>query len=180
MRRLALILLVVGCGGDSGTGREGIYSVLGATRNPTACDVEGPPQTGLEPFFYIKNESFIGAHFVNVKTCMDATECEMEANESDTIHIGRWTFEEGSDSDGWTNRSAIAFEFDGTCMGGVTETSLKFDGMTVRIEERSFDAVPFPPSAGEDECPDEKVEAAIEGVPCEDFEVVEAAFQSDF
>jgi hypothetical protein len=184
MRRLLLVLLAAGCGGDSGTAMEGIYTVSTWTRNATACDVEGmSTASSHDPLFYIKSESFLGAKFVNVKDCLDVADCKALANDGDTIHIGMFNFDDGGDSEGWTNRSAFGFEsfsMPGMCTGSVKVSKLVREGTGVRIEERNTDAVPFPVSSGDDECPEDKVEAAAMGQPCTELEVVTAAFNSDF
>ena len=177
-----LLLAVTACGGgESGTGHEGIYSVTTWTRNPTACDAEGPSVASThDPFFYVKNENFLGASFVNVNGCADVTTCKTDANDEDTIHIGNFFFEEGSDGSGWSSRSAFAFEVQGQCEGGVTESTLTISSSGFRIEQKHFEAVPFAASAGEDECPDDKVEQAIAGQPCDELEVVTATFDSKY
>lgn len=182
MRISLLGLLLIGCGGGSdgggGTSFEGIYRVDTWTRNLMACDVEGPSvATSHEPLFYVKNESFIGAKFVNVNGCDDIATCKMDANDKDTIHIGSFTFEEGDDASGWTTRNAFAFDVQGMCKGGVIDTQLTITSTMLRMEQRHVEAVPFPPSSGEDECPDDKVEMAAQGQPCDELQVVTATFQ---
>lgn len=183
MRISLLGLVLIGCGGGSGGGTsfEGIFKVDTWTRNPTACDVEGPSVAqSHEPLFYVKNESFLGAKFVNVNGCVDVAACKMDANDEDTIHIGSFAFEEGDDSAGWTTRSAFAFDVQGVCKGGVTDTKLTITRTMLRIEQKHVEALPFPPSTGEDECPDEKVEMAAQGQPCDELEVVTATFQEKY
>src|SRR5687767_7761258 len=135
-----LLLAIAACGGgESGTSHEGIFAVSTWTRNPTACAAEGPSvATQNSPFFYVKNESFLGTSFVNVNGCEDVAACTTEANDKDTIHIGMFAFEQGSDSDGWTTRSAFAFDVQGQCQGGVTESTLTISSSGFRIEEKHF------------------------------------------
>ena len=183
MRITLLGLLLIGCGGGGGGGTsfEGIFMVDTWTQNRMSCDVEGASvATSHEPLFYVKNESFLGQGFVNVNGCDDATICKTDANDEDTIHIGSFTFEEGSDSNGWTTRSAFAFDVQGQCQGGVTDTKMSITKTTIRIEQRHVEAVPFPPSSGEDDCPDDKVETAAMGQPCDELEVVTATFMQSF
>lgn len=182
MRNIWLLLLI-GCGGGGGGGTsfEGIYKVDTWTENRMSCDAEGASTAmNHEPLFYVKNESFLGASFVNVNGCVDLATCKTEANDKDTIHIGSFAFEEGSDGNGWTSRSAFAFDVQGQCEGGVTDTKLTIMKTGFRIEQRHVEAVPFPPVAGDDECPDAKVEEAAMGQPCDELEVVTASFMSDF
>lgn len=181
MRITWLALLTVGCSSSSNTDLEGIYQVTAWTRNSTACDAEGMSvATTHDPFFYIKDESILGQHFVNVEGCMDLAECNTKANDKDTIHIGEFTFEDGSDSSGWKSHNAFAFEVQGQCQGGVTDTVMTNAAMAIRIEKRHVEAVPFPPSTGDDECPDDKVDTAAAGQPCDELEVVTASFNKSF
>lgn len=183
MRFTCLLLMgTMACGGGGGgTSFEGVYAVATWTRNPTSCAAEGPSVAATNPkFFYVKNESLLGTEFVNVNGCGDVAACKTEANDEDTIHLGNFAFEKGSDSGGWTTRSAFAFEVQGQCQGGVTESILTISSTGFRIEEKHFEATPFPPSSGEDECPDAKVEEAAKNAPCDEFEVVTATFDSKY
>jgi len=183
MRISLLGLVVLGCGGGDGGGTsfEGIYRVETWTQNRMACDAEGPSVAmSHEPLFYVKNESFLGSKFVNVNSCLDIATCSSEANDADTIHIGSFAFEQGNDSSGWSTRSAFAFDVQGQCQGGVTETKMTISQTSIRIEQKHVEAVPFPPVAGEDECPDAKVEEAAAGQPCDELEVVTATFMQDY
>src|SRR5687768_124521 len=92
------------CGDDAMTELEGIYEASTWTSNVDACD-EGPSVIETEPqtIFYVKEENFLGIEFLNVSFCSDRAECEMNAADDDTIHLGMWSFEEGSDDDGWTS-----------------------------------------------------------------------------
>ncbi len=176
------LVLLVGCGGgDDGTSFQGLFSVDTWTQNRMTCDAEGPSvATTHEPMFYVKNENFLGSSFVNVNSCLDPADCKMLANDDDTIHIGSFAFEDGSDSSGWTTHSAFAFDVQGQCEGNVTDTKLTITKTTLRIEERTVKVVPFPASTGEDECPEAKVETAAMGQPCAGLEVVTATFMQDF
>lgn len=179
---LLALLATTACGGGSNTDLEGIYTVDAWNRNSTACDEAGAMDVKAqhEGFFYIKSESILGEDFVNVEGCVDLGECDSKANDSDTIHIGNFTFEDGSDSKGWTSKSAFAFNVQGQCMGGVTTRTMTSTATTVRIEERHVEALPFAPSTGDDECPDAKVEQNAAGQPCDQLEVVTATFTKDF
>src|SRR5690349_830109 len=99
---LLCVLTVAACGGGGGgSSKEGIYMIDTWTRNATACDAEGPSvATTHDPFFYLKNENFLGTEFVNLNNCKDSAECKMLANDKDTIHIGEFGFDMGSDSSG--------------------------------------------------------------------------------
>ncbi|MBA3392938.1 MAG: hypothetical protein H0T89_09855 [Deltaproteobacteria bacterium] len=179
---LAVALGLAACGGDDGlsTNLQAVYGVSTWTQNATACDAEGATVADLQdPFFYIKTESFFGESILNVKQCDTVAECQMLARDKDTIHLGSFNFEEGSDAEGWTNRGGFAFSFQGMCEGSIHEVRMTSTGSGVRIEDRRFEAVPFPADSS-DECPDDKLEAAVAGQPCSELEVVTAAKTADF
>lgn len=178
---LACVVLAACGGGGGGSSKQGIYTVDTWTRNGTACDVEGPSvKTTHDPLFYLKNESFLGVDFLNVNGCNDAAECKTLANDKDTIHLGQFNFDEGSDSAGWKTHSAFGFVVQGQCQGTVNDATLTFTGTSLRIEARSIESRPFAPSTGMDECPDAKVEENAQGQPCTELEVVTATFMSKF
>jgi hypothetical protein len=183
MRITLLGLFLIGCGGGDGGGTsfEGIYRVDTWTDNNMGCAAEGPSVAmGREPFFYVKNENFLGSKFVNVNGCADIATCTADANDADTIHIGSFAFEEGSDKAGWTTHSAFAFNIQGQCEGGVTDSKLTISAASFRIEGTHVEAVPFAAGSGEDDCPDDKVEQAAAGQPCDGLEVVTATFMQDY
>ncbi|HLL24645.1 MAG TPA: hypothetical protein VK427_21080 [Kofleriaceae bacterium] len=182
MRIFLVAGLLAGCGGDFGTSHEGVFTLKSWTRNTTSCDAEGgsvaPPG---QAFFYVKNESFLGSDFINVKGCDDVAGCVAEANEKDTINIGQFALDKGSDGGGWTSHGASGFSFAGSpCEGSVFDLKLAITATEFRLEERRTEAVPFPAETGEDKCPDDKVEKAAAGRPCSELEVVTATFVQDF
>lgn len=179
MVRFALLLLVVAAcnDDDSLTSFTGVYTLSSWTENAADCAAEGPSVLDQRPpMVYIKTDNFLGVEFVNVVSCDDLAECQAKANDANTIHLGGFTFDEGSDSTGWRSTTAFGFESEGTCDGSVTETVMTspIDG-TIRIESRRTDAPPFPADAA-GECPDEAVIAAAAGQPCTALEVVVATF----
>ena len=194
MRFSLLGLLVLGCGdGSSGgvdggvtgdrTAFEGIYRVETWTRNQMACDVDGPSiATMREPLFYVKNEMnalLTTPRFVNVNSCPDIATCSSEANDT-TMVYSSFAFEQGSDALGWSTRSVFVFDMQGQCEGGVTETKLMLGQTSARIEQKHATAVAFPAVAGNDPCPDAKIEEALAGQPCDELEVVTATFLQDY
>ncbi|HEU0030276.1 MAG TPA: hypothetical protein VFQ53_06585 [Kofleriaceae bacterium] len=185
MRRLAFLMLTVAaCGGndnDSLTSFDGVYTVSTWTDNLTSCAAEGSSVLDQrEPNFYIKTENFLGVRFVNVVTCADVGDCQAKANEVDTIHLGGFGFDTGSDETGWRDTSAFGFASNGMCEGTVTETVMTSPASgQIRIEARSTDAAPFPVNAA-GECPDDAVISAAAGQPCTSFEVVTASFTTDY
>jgi hypothetical protein len=158
-----------------------VYLVSTWTENLTGCAAEGTSVASQRSAnFYIKAENFLGVEFINFKSCDGDADCKMLATEPNTINLGEFGFEEGSDSDGWRSRSATGFEFNGACMAYVTETVLTSPASgQLRIEARRTDAPPFAPDA-QGECPDAAVEAAVVGQPCSDLEVVTGAKTGDF
>lgn len=181
MRITLLGLLLIGCGGDDdGTAFEGIWRADTWTENTMGC-TEGPSVLATrDAFFYTKNESFLGQSFVNVKGCDDIATCKMEANDDDTINIGMFGFDEGSDGAGWTVHNVSGFSFQGQCEGSVGDGKLTISATTWRIEGRTVDVAPFPAGTGDEPCPEDKVEKAAEGQPCTQLEVVTATFMEAF
>ena len=147
MRITLLGLFLIGCGGGDGGGTsfEGIYRVDTWTDNTTGCAAEGPSVAMMnDPLHYVKNENVFGSTFVNVKSCDDIATCTTEANDADTIHIGSFGFDEGSDSAGWTTHDAFSFSTNGQCDGGgVTDAKLTISATSLRIESKHVSALPF-------------------------------------
>ncbi len=175
---LAVFLLgTAACGSGSLTELEGIYTVTTWTDNLASCEVEGPSVASIQnPFFFIKSENIFGSKFVNVAGCETQAECEAKATDADTIHLGGFAFESGSDSAGWTSRSTFAFESNGMCEGSATDQKMTSTAGAIRIESRSTDIAPY---AGD--CDDDaKIEEAAAGQPCVSLEVMTASFTADF
>ncbi len=180
--KLWLVVGLVACGGSDGisTNLEAVYSVSTWTRHLQACSAEGPSVAAQEdPFFYLKVESFPGGSLLSFRECVTVEQCQMLARDNGTIHLGQFAFEEGSDESGWRLRYGSAFASQGSCQGSIHEALLTSTGTMVKIEDRRFEAVPFPPD-GAGECPDDKLEAAVAGQPCSELEVVTAAMAADF
>jgi len=174
-------LALAGCGGDGGiTDLEGIYTIASWTVNSQGCDAEGPSVAATrQPFAYIKGETFLGAEFVNVVTCDSVAVCEDKARDGDTIHLGGFTFDRGSDSAGWTERSAFGFMRDIACEGQLFDGTLTSPAAgQIRIEERTSQPATYPPDMGE--CTDEGAEAAAANQPCAELEVVTLTKTGDF
>lgn len=165
-------LALAGCGGESLTALEGLYAVSTWTLNPDSCDADGPSIAEThDGFAYLKAESFLGTEFVNVHTCATADECADKARDGDTIHLNAFTFEEGSDADGWTNTSAFGFMRDVSCESLVSVTTLTAPAAgTIRIEQRTLQPATYPPENGA--CTEEGAEAAGGAQPCAELEVV--------
>jgi hypothetical protein len=176
--------LLLACGGDM-TGLQGIYTIDSWTHNDTACDVEGDSilESKGQTALYVKVETFITAKFVNVVPCTDTAECEEMAGDSDTIHLGQWGFDEGSDGNGWRNVWYSAFEDfddDTQCDGTRHEDQLlePADG-SLRVETRSSQTVQFAKPGGISDCfdiEDNDLEDLVGEPPCNELEVLAATF----
>jgi hypothetical protein len=180
---LALAFLVtsaLACGED-GTALEGIYHVQTWTNNDTSCDSEGVSiifDQG-ETIFYVKHENFIGEKFLNVNFCADLAECEADASEADTIHVGTYILDGGNDDSGWTSTWYSGSAQDNVCSGSLVETRLTGTaGTAVRIETRLTAAGGFAPD-GDGFCDDDDGEDAAQGLPCGDFTVIAANWLAD-
>ena len=101
--------------------------------------------------------------------------CTTQANDDETLHLGDFIFETGSDKAGWTARNSVAFGSGGTCNGFVADATMTATGQTIRIEQRTTDSAPFT-----GECTTEDAEAAAAGQPCSELEVMTATFVAKF
>ncbi len=174
---LSSSIAATACGSGSLTDLEGVYSITTWTDNQSGCDAEGPSVAmGREPFFYIKSENFLGSKFVNVVNCADVADCQAKATDKDTLHLGGFAFEEGSDSSGWTAHSAFGFGSNNMCMGDVSDVIMTSGDGTVRIESRSTMSAPYTGNCDDDAA----AEAAAAGQPCSSLEVVTATFNTSF
>jgi hypothetical protein len=183
---LACLVLLSACGGGDMTGLQGIYVINTWTENPTACDVEGASVLGGETALYIKEENFLGEKFVNVVPCTDIPDCESMAGDSDTIHLGNWGFQEGSDEGGWTNSWGSAFDdFDDPtqCDGTRHDDVLTAPAAGgIRLDARTSAEVLFPKPSGVTDCfdlEDDAVLAEVEGAACAELEVLTATFDRE-
>jgi hypothetical protein len=175
----ACLPLAAACGGGDMTALGGIYTIDSWTENQDNCDSDGEPSVfQSDTALYIKSESIFGTDFVSVVTCADIAECEAQLADDD-IDLGAFFFEQGSDEEGWTESSAFAFEnLDGMCeaTGNTDVMTSPAEGM-IRIETRTVNSAPYPATGpSDDRCPEEGADAAVEGLPCEQLEVVTATF----
>jgi hypothetical protein len=169
------------------TGLEGIYTIDTWTRNDTACGAEGDSilESEGQTAVYIKAENLLGQKFVNVVLCTNIADCEAQAGDSDTIHLGQWGFVDGSDGDGWRNVWYSVFDNftdDTLCDGTRREDVLLApteDGM--RLEARSSETVQFAKPNGITDCWDIEDDEAADLVgepPCAEFEVLAATYST--
>jgi len=166
------------CGDDGGsaTELEGIYQLASWTHNPDSCDGEGPdaPEATFYSHFFVKLESFLGEEFITTVFCSDLDECRATAAEDDTIHIGNYAFDGGSDGEGWTGRSLI-LQIDETCSGSVFEATLTGDpGASVRIDQETKTVSDVPLAS--DGCDEEAAYDQAAPLPCEELTVVMGTF----
>jgi hypothetical protein len=179
---LTIAFAAAACGGKS-TDLEGIYALDAWNQNSASCADPGGDVLGLhDPNVFIALESFFGQTFLTVVECPDPATCAAEANEEDTLHLGQFLLDQGSDSKGWTGTTSFSFgpDVDNNCSGGVSKSTLTVDagGLAVTIRDEEIDVPSFPPRDGECE-PEDAVEAS-EDLPCTSLEVVHATFVSEF
>lgn len=170
--------LAAACGGDDdgSTALEGIYEGS-RTHNAEGCDSEGPPQVLFDPNFFVRLDSFLGEEFVSVVACDALDECRMTAADTDTIHIGEFTFDDGNDQDGWTGWSAQLQVGDASCMGEVflsTMTGQPMNSVRIARELRRVSGVPLDEMG---ECQEETAHQQAEAAPCEELTVLDGAYR---
>lgn len=179
---LALLLVAAGCGGDDdGTALAGIYQLSSWTHNPEGCEAEGPeaPEASLNSHFFVRQDSFFGVEFVSAVMCSDLEVCRADAADTDTIHLGGFAFDQGSDGDGWTGSTYILAVGETSCSGQVYQSTLTGEaGDSVRITRESK-TVADVPLAADDDCDSEAALAQADERPCEELSVVTGSFLED-
>jgi hypothetical protein len=166
-----------GCGGDSGSALEGIYVITEWTENTTAC-TEGPSILGFDTAMFVRYETFFGTSYLHAMPCADVAACAEMAAEEDTLFLGGYFLDRGSDGEGWIGDDFDQSSFDGTCEGNYIEYVLTGEvGADVRVEGHAYPVEPFPED--EDGFCDSRAarEAATE--TCTGLEVLVATYDSD-
>jgi len=161
---------------DGGTAASGIYQIASWTENVDGCDAEGASiaADNSDDFLYVKNSEFFGQEFVSVATCLDLDTCRTDAAD-DTINLGGFAFEKGSDSDGWTSSGYFISGSD-TCSGEVFEDRLLIadDGVTIERRAKAVDGIP---TDSDGFCDGDAAETMAKSLPCSRLEVIQAALQ---
>ena len=164
----------IGCGGDGlSTDFEGTYTIATWTENSTSCDAEGPSIQAQQSdtAFYIEPASFFGQDFINGVRCTDLADCQMMQADS-TIYFNGWTFDDGSDAQGWTGATVFAGTSGSECTGQYIKHTLTGPAAgSVRIESRTQMTAPFPTDK-DGFCDTKDAEVAAQGMPCVKLEVV--------
>tara|TARA_R110002096_G_scaffold239101_1_gene430751 strand:+ start:121293 stop:121838 length:546 start_codon:yes stop_codon:yes gene_type:complete len=160
-----------------GTGAAGIYEIASWTENPDSCDSEGASvaENNSDTFLYVENAEFFGQEFVNVGMCPDLEACRSEASD-DTINLGGFAFEDGSDSKGWS--STGYFIGGDTCSGETYADTLLITDEGVTIERRATD-VDGVPKDSDGFCDGDAAVEMAKSLPCSRLEVLKAELQED-
>jgi hypothetical protein len=170
---MVALVLLAGCSDDAiATDHAGIYSVTSWTQNEAGCDEPGSSiADGKNAFFYVANQSFFGAEFIQAADCVDLSACRMEVDDN-TINLSGYAFEEGSDSDGWTGTGYILGGGADSCSGNVFDDRLTIpaDG-EIQIERRSVfvENIPIDPDQG---CDEEAAQKMAKTLPCSELETI--------
>lgn len=163
---------------DELTTHEGVYRVATWTNNATGCDAEGPSVAKLrQANVFLKSEHFFETQFLNLNSCPSVEQCQADARDDEVLHVGGWGFQSGSDRYGWRDVSAHAFVENGACRATRKSTQLTFDGVLLRVEERTRRAT-FALVGGS--CPYDVALAVTETEPCAALEVMTAELVADF
>lgn len=173
------VATAAGCGDDKLSELDGMYELDSWTDNPDSCDAEGPAalEEGNTSHFFVRNDEFFGQEFLAAVTCSDLQECRDMAAETDTLFLGGFLFDEGSDSSGWTGKSG--FLGGENCDGEVQVATLTGEpGTAVTIERRSY-VVTDVALDSEGECDFDDAYAQAESQPCATLEVVRGTYLED-
>jgi hypothetical protein len=175
---LVALLVFPGCGGDDESALQGIYELASWTSNPDSCDVEGPPSFEASAYshFFVRQDEFFGETFVSAVMCADLEECRTNAAETDTLFLGQFSFDEGSDDSGWTGWNASGIPSDDGCDAMVNLGRLTGEpgvSVTIRQEGRPVTGVPLD---GEGDCDLDVAHERAEDASCEQLVVVTGSF----
>lgn len=168
------------CGGDDGgsTELEGIYELASWTHNPDGCDSEGPPsfEESTYTHFFVRHDSFFGEEFVSAIPCEDLDTCRTKASDQDTLYLGNFTFDSGSDDEGWTGSSFFLSVGDASCSGSVFEAHMTGDpGAAVQIDQETK-LVSDVPLDDMGDCQDQAAYDQAASMPCAELTVVMGTF----
>lgn len=178
---LLLLSALGACGGDDDGGStdlEGIYELGSWTHNPDGCDEPGPAaaEAGFYTHFFVKHESFFGEDFITTVFCDDVDECRASAAEEDTLHIGNFAFDSGSDAMGWTGSSFVLSVGETSCSGSVFEATMTGNPhASVEIDEETKTVTDVPVD-DMGECVDQEAYDQAADLPCEQLTVVGGIF----
>lgn len=166
------------CGGGAEveTAHEGTYAIVTHTVD-TGCD--GDEESVIDQFSHglleVHNESIFGVDFVQVDSCETAEQCAAlrDPENLGAVEISE-SFEEGSDSGGFSGQAIVAgTSFEGDCVGERIEQFMDIDAELLRITlERTAEA----PFAEDDDgfCTTDNALEATEGLGCAERTVIEA------
>jgi len=118
--------------------------------------------------------------FLNLNFCDDVADCEALASDADTIHLGMYGFDLGSDGNGWRSEYYAGFtNADDVCEGAYrVATMTQPDDTHLRVEIRDTEAGGFAPDS-DGFCDDDAGKAAAQGQPCTALEVFAATLVGD-
>lgn len=170
-----------GCGGDSGSAFEAVYTISVWTENPAACTEGASILPQPDTAIFIKHENFLGTRFLNGVRCSDVAECVNEAQDDETLQLGGYTFEDGNDANGWSGGFFYGFPADdGTCTGDFEQHVLTGEaGVEIRIESRTVPVGPIP-GDGEGGCEYQTAKEAARDGTCTALAVLVATYETDF
>lgn len=170
---VSLALALAACGGDGQSDFVGIWEPTAWTDNPTACDSPGTSVLeGRTGFFAVLDQKFFGQRFLSAVSCDDLEECRGLFGDENTLHIGNYTFDRGSDDDGWKGTTTYAFaDQDDTCTGEVLAHTMRDDGGALVIETIRTEVSGVPLDA-DGFCDTDEAEALAADAPCTGYEVV--------
>ena len=172
--RLSVLMfgLLVGCGSDL-TAMDGIYAIRAWNMNDEACE-QGPSVLEFrdDHYFFVRDASSPGTDFVTLVMCESVFDCEERLDAGENFY----TFQNGSDSRGWTGRWVSQWSDGDVCTGDVQDLVLGKDGPDDVFIEITHTSVAAFPKNREGECDIKAAERAAIDQPCTGFEAVRGEF----
>lgn len=158
-RRVGAVLMTMGlaaCGGDDGGEPDpllGIFEITSQTLSEMGCDAPMPlvdPSSCFgcvaeKPFFKVKRQTFFGSSFLSVVDCDNATTCDDDEDDPDTVDLGGAILER-KEGGAWVGNAYAASYGGASCSYQETEWRLEENGEGVTLTRTVLRATPESPS----------------------------------
>lgn len=171
------VLFAAGCGdAREPTALEGVYQLVSWTHNPDGCEEEGPADPKQDMYSHFVIRDFYDDHgAINFIPCETIESCRAEAHEDQDLVDSYYSFNDGSEEDGWHHRYYELYYGD-PCDGLVFDDFLTGEPRaSARIEEETRMVSEIPP-VGDDECDRDAAFEQADSLPCDQQTVIQGTY----